>query len=432
MHAKSGSRRFTALVVPVLGGAAAALLWSSSGAAVLPAGNLVKNPGADDGTAGNGSTVTPPASWQTTGSFTAIKYGSPGFPTKADGPPDAGTNFFGGGPTGAQSTAAQSIDVSAAAAEIDAGGVRATLSAWLGGYQDQSDFAEVEAVFLGAGGGELGTLNLIGPGVGDRGAQTKLLRRSTDGSVPQGTRAIRVTLTAKRLEGDSNDGYVDSVELTLAGATARPIPKPGATTRASGPIARDARTATASVTSSTGNLKGTTLVADADAERRTAVGEAVAACWLIGGDALTADSNTYKSGLEDARQATERLLDDANSGDSTRRLIFCIAFVKALGARLAKASHAAASGCRATRIEIIVRRNRRGRVTSAGARQRAPGRGDVRYSCSREGAASVAIKANGRRRGGLRRSLGKKLDIVAYRHKGAARANGQLSFGFGR
>lgn len=46
-----------------------------------------------------------------------------------------GANFFSGGPGGipAPPTASQAIDVSDAAVEIDAGGVAATLKAFIGG-----------------------------------------------------------------------------------------------------------------------------------------------------------------------------------------------------------------------------------------------------------------------------------------------------------
>ena len=66
-----------------------------------------------------------------------------------------GTNFFAGGNTG-PSAGSQTIDVSGAAAEIDAGGVTATLSGLLGGFDGQDDRATLSAAFLTAAGAPAG------------------------------------------------------------------------------------------------------------------------------------------------------------------------------------------------------------------------------------------------------------------------------------
>ena len=90
------------------------------------------------------------------GRFTAEQYGAPAFLTTADGAAlGGGANFFAGGNT-EQSVGAQPVNVTGAAAEIDAGGVSATLSALLGGYSSQEDHATVTATFLDAGGAPLG------------------------------------------------------------------------------------------------------------------------------------------------------------------------------------------------------------------------------------------------------------------------------------
>ena len=53
-----------------------------------------------------------------------MQYGAPAFLTAADGTAlGGGVNFFAGGPGGAASAATQVVDLSGAAAEIDAGQV---------------------------------------------------------------------------------------------------------------------------------------------------------------------------------------------------------------------------------------------------------------------------------------------------------------------
>ena len=112
--------------------------------------------------------------------------------------------------------------MSAAAAEIDAGQVTATLSALLGGYATQTDYAAVGATFLNAGGAPAGSLRLASVSPGDRNSVTALVARSTSGTVPAGTRQISVRIDAVREEGSYNDGYIDNVSLVL-GAGGPPV-----------------------------------------------------------------------------------------------------------------------------------------------------------------------------------------------------------------
>src|SRR3954452_1405330 len=126
---------------------AALLLPAGAAAAAVPPGNLLANPGADAGPGAPDSvTVDPPAGWTVEGSLTAAQYGAPDFPTAADSAAlGGGVNFFAGGPDSAASAATQTVAVVAAAAEIDAGGVTATVSGDFGGYADQNDGATLTA-----------------------------------------------------------------------------------------------------------------------------------------------------------------------------------------------------------------------------------------------------------------------------------------------
>jgi hypothetical protein len=214
--------------------AAALVLLGAPAQASVPTGNLLQNPGAEAGPgAPDSSTIITPPSWTATGEFTAVKYGTSGFPTTAVSAQIAGgANFFAGGNVPA-STGEQLVDVSAAQPEIDTRAVSAALGADIGGFASQSDNARVTATFLAANGVTLGTLE-IGPVTpADRGNQTTLLPRSTSGAVPPCTRSIKLVVTSTGEEGSYNDGYADNVGLSLAAsgsgvgaASCPPVPPP--------------------------------------------------------------------------------------------------------------------------------------------------------------------------------------------------------------
>ena len=193
-----------------------ALLAAAPAGAAVPSGNLVVNPGAEAAPgAADASSQLPLPGWAVESTFTAVQYGAPSFLTAADGAAvGGGANFFAGGPGGELAAATQVIDVSGAAAEIDRGGLTATLSALLGGYSTQTDNATVSATYL-KGGAPAGALRLVTVNPGDRNSVTALVARSASGTVPVGTRQIAVRIDAIRHEGSYNDGYIDNVSLVL-------------------------------------------------------------------------------------------------------------------------------------------------------------------------------------------------------------------------
>jgi hypothetical protein len=219
----------------LLAAVAAGLLGLSGAAAqaAVPSGNLIVNGGAEVGAGSSDSATTAPVptpSWATTTNFTEHTYdaaGSGAFPdTTASAAVSGGKQFFAGGPDNGSGntveTATQDVNVSTAATEIDAGGVSATLAADLGGFATQTDNAAVTATFLGADGQQLGTLT-IGPVTAiDRNNVTALLPRTGSATVPGATRAIRVVITATKLEGSYNDAYIDNVSLSLLTGHAPP------------------------------------------------------------------------------------------------------------------------------------------------------------------------------------------------------------------
>ena len=200
---------------------AAALLFAAPASADLPSGNLVVNPGAEAGPGATDSSAQPALpGWNVTSTFTAVAYGAPDFLTTDDAAKlGGGANFFAGGPGGEVSSASQTIDVSEAQAEIaGAKGVSVTLSALLGGYAGQDDSATVSAQPLNAAGAAIAPPTVL-PAVTqtERAGVSTLLRRSASVSLPGDTRSILVTITATRLAGSYNDGYVDNVSVSFGG-----------------------------------------------------------------------------------------------------------------------------------------------------------------------------------------------------------------------
>ncbi|MFE9423303.1 ricin-type beta-trefoil lectin domain protein [Kitasatospora sp. NPDC006697] len=194
--------------------------------------NLLTDPGAESvaicsGTGEDGMTV--PGWTITSGEPSLVCYGASGFPTSATpGPANRGTAFFAGGATG-NSGLSQTADVSSAATAIDGGGVSYNLSGWLGGYAGQNDRVGLTATFQGANGASLGTAAIAPVSNTDRGNTTELLQRSAVGTLPVGTRSIKVDLAFTWTAGSTTDGYADNLSLTLSA----PLPAPALTAPAS-------------------------------------------------------------------------------------------------------------------------------------------------------------------------------------------------------
>ena len=152
----------------------------------------------------------------------AVCYGASGYPTASTpGSPNRGGQFFAGGATG-NSDLAQNIDVSSAASAIDAGGVPFSLSGWLGGYAGQNDRVGMTATFLNASGSPLGSAAIAPVTSTDRGGVTEFLQRSATGTLPAGTRTVKVDLAFTWTSGDTTDGYADDLSLTVGANVATP------------------------------------------------------------------------------------------------------------------------------------------------------------------------------------------------------------------
>jgi hypothetical protein len=195
-------------------------------------GNLLANPGAEQGTAATDDRASPaPPRWTRTGAFTSVRYGtvsgSFAFPTlPAAALLGGGDAFFSGGPAGAASLR-QVVDVSRWAPEIDArGGGRVRLSALLGGFRASEDHAMVSATFRSSFGVRVGGVSLDTVTAAERGHATMLAARSAVRAIPRLTRTVTVAVRAPAPGGSYNDAYVDDIALVPRIAPLRGLPRP--------------------------------------------------------------------------------------------------------------------------------------------------------------------------------------------------------------
>jgi hypothetical protein len=196
------------------------------------AGNLLANPGAEQGTAATDDRASPaPPHWARTGAFTSVRYGTVAgvfaFPSlDAAAALGAGHAFFAAGP-GSAASLRQEVDMSRWAPEIDArSGAVVRLSALLGGFRASDDHATVTAHFRGPFSAHLGAIALDTVSAAQRGHATMLSARLRRARVPRLTRSIVVTVRAGKPGGTYNDAYVDDVALVPRIPTLRGLAPP--------------------------------------------------------------------------------------------------------------------------------------------------------------------------------------------------------------
>jgi hypothetical protein len=182
-----------------------------------------------DGNAENAEGATTPdmvltvPGWKVNGNFTIVEYDSAGFPDHGTpGSDDRGRNFFAGGKSDAThrtSSATQDVAVASLATDIDAGRIKYDFSGWLGGYKKEGDEVEMRIAFFNTTNPPDktgGWLVAHGPDAADRQNLTAFAQRSMSGTVPAGTRTIRVGMFTTYHNGAYIDGYADDMSLTLA------------------------------------------------------------------------------------------------------------------------------------------------------------------------------------------------------------------------
>ena len=152
--------------------------------------------------------------WFDIASTTLGLYGTDSnFPGLASpGPASRGANFFLGGTT--NGSILQRLDISDLAADIDGPGLDYMLAGWFGGKADEEDWASLSACFLDASGAVIGSNAAGHVTAADRGGVTGLLSRSTNGTLPGGTRFVEFTLTNHVVTG-RNDGSADNLSFVL-------------------------------------------------------------------------------------------------------------------------------------------------------------------------------------------------------------------------
>ena len=189
--------------------------------------NLVQNPGAEDGPAASNFTdpqVSSVKGWTTTGGFSVATYGGGDFLTATDYVPvDHGSKFFYGGPGNQRSTAVQTIDLSGAAADIDAGRVKFYLSGYLGfisGSYDTIYQINLKAEFQDASGKLLLASSAAGPASADISIYGGLLPRTAQGFLPANVRKAKVTIDLYTGSSGRNGYAADNISLVL---TSEPV-----------------------------------------------------------------------------------------------------------------------------------------------------------------------------------------------------------------
>jgi uncharacterized protein (TIGR03437 family) len=184
--------------------------------------NLVQNPGAEDGPAAQSFTdpqVSGIPGWTTTGGFSVAAYGGGDFLNTGDYlPVGHGAKFFYGGPGNQRSTAVQTIDLSGAASDIDAGRVKFYLSGSLGfiaGSYDTISQINLKAEFQDASGKALLTSTAAGPTEADISIAGGLLFRTAQGFLPANVRKAKVTIDLYTGSSGRNGYAADNISLIL-------------------------------------------------------------------------------------------------------------------------------------------------------------------------------------------------------------------------
>jgi Phosphoesterase family len=197
-------------------------MFAASASAANSANLLVNGDGEIGQCTTDWSAVTTVPGWTVvSGNPALVCYSIGAFPVPAA--PAPGAAFIADGPYG-DSVLTQSVDVSSAAATIDAGGVSLNLSGWLGGWGSYEGQAQLTAAFLDANGNAVGTATqLSGVDAAARGNLTQFLARNVTAPVPAQTRTIAVTLQFVDTAGSYNVGYADNLALTLSTPVTAPI-----------------------------------------------------------------------------------------------------------------------------------------------------------------------------------------------------------------
>jgi hypothetical protein len=196
--------------------------------------NLIVNGDAEAGPQGAGNYVSNLPGWLSAYPpsvlrFTVAQYGTSGLAGRADAPPNAGNNFFAGGPdiggtgivSNPDSTVNSSFQIIALPADwnaaVDAGTGTFELSGYFGSIGNLGDFGLLTAFFEDSNGKTLKSVTLETVSAVDRGGKSGFIRRFTTNDVPKLTRKVFVLLRLIRTtaRGQYNVGLADNLSLVL-------------------------------------------------------------------------------------------------------------------------------------------------------------------------------------------------------------------------
>jgi len=181
--------------------------------------NLIVNGDAEagKGASSTGDDLVDIPGWTRQGNLQVMQYGASGgdLSLTDPGPKNRGMNYFAGGNSNEESSATQTIDISALASDISKGNVSYKFSAWLGGYESQNDHTYITASFEDNAGKVL-KVAALGPVMAvDRHNVTELVPRSTAGLVPSGSASVVILMKMVRTDGSYNDGLADNLSLVF-------------------------------------------------------------------------------------------------------------------------------------------------------------------------------------------------------------------------
>jgi hypothetical protein len=173
--------------------------------------NVATNPGAEAGQGGTGEIVPIPL-WKTTSTMTAVKYGTPGFPSTAEATAsNGGANLFYCGANTAGSVARQRIGIKGRNALVDRGGLSLKLAVRIGSTTTDGDAGRMIVRYRDGAGAVIGTLQTSAV----EATGGLMVRTLTSGAVPAGTRALAVILKGTGTAGTSCDVFFDNVSVKL-------------------------------------------------------------------------------------------------------------------------------------------------------------------------------------------------------------------------
>ncbi|CAF1426828.1 unnamed protein product, partial [Adineta steineri] len=191
---------------------------TTSTTVTISTANWLINGDAETGPCETGSGVTHPTGWNYNGTVTQVHYND----TYADisytdqGPSDRGNCYFYGQADSTSMWQTVNMTSSIDPLLIDSQTVRFNFSAWLGGYSSEDDNAEATLTFYDQSNHKTGNISTLGPVLAaDRGYQTLLLFRQTQGLVPIGARSFTVTVTFTHVVGLLTDADVDNIAVHL-------------------------------------------------------------------------------------------------------------------------------------------------------------------------------------------------------------------------